>query len=252
MERRSFLTGFAGLAACQLCGSRVFAAEGVHWSYAGEAGPEHWGSLDKASAACSSGSQQSPLDIVDATQAELPELKVAWNALAGSIFNNGHTIQIDTQSGGSLAAGDASYDLLQFHFHAPSEHLVGGQKFPMEVHFVHKNSATGTLGVLGVFLKEGAGNPAFAAIVGAMPKQHAATAPIPADVDINALLPKSLAYWSYEGSLTTPPCSETVDWRVLIEPIEVAGADIAAFTALYPLNARPAQTVNRRFILRSG
>ena len=107
-------------------------------------------------------------------------------------MNNGHTIQVDTASGGSLAAGGTSYDLLQFHFHAPSEHLVGGQKFPMEVHFVHRNAA-GTLGVLGIFLKEGASNPAFAAIVGAMPKEAEAKAPLPADVDVAAFLPKSLA-----------------------------------------------------------
>jgi carbonic anhydrase len=252
MERRNFLKGFAGLAVCQLCGGNGFAAEGVHWTYSGEAGPEHWGDLDKTSTVCSLGSQQSPLDIAGATVAELPGLKIAWNALAGTIVNNGHTIQVDAASGGTLTAGDANYDLLQFHFHAPSEHLVDGQNFPMEAHFVHKNAATGGLGVLGVFLREGERNPAFAAIIGAMPKEHGAKAVVPEAIDVSALLPKSRTYWSYEGSLTTPPCSETVDWRVFVEPVEVAKADIDSFTALYPLNARPAQTANRRFILRSG
>lgn len=252
MERRKLLKGLAALAACQCCAGRGLAAETAHWTYSGENGPAHWGDLDAASASCSLGSQQSPIDIAGATRAELPGIAIGWNAPAGTITDNGHTIQADLSSGGRMTAGEDAYELLQFHFHAPGEHLVDGRSFPMEVHFVHRNAATGGLGVLGAFLAEGAGNPAFAAIVAAMPPGPGTHAAMPPGIDLRALLPASLTYWRYEGSLTTPPCSETVEWRVCVEPVEAAAAEIALFTARYPANARPVQAPNRRFVLRSG
>ncbi len=119
----------------------------------------------------------------------------------------------------------------------------------MEVHFVHKNAETGTLGVLGVFMIPGAINATFAGLAAAFPIEEDAKGPL--EVDPNGLPPKTLGYWTYEGSLTTPPCSEIVDWMVAREPIEVAAADIEKFTKLYKMNARPVLAANRRFVLSS-
>lgn len=150
-----------------------------------------------------------------------------------------------------MAVGSARYDLVQFHFHAPSEHRIDGRSFPMEAHFVHRDAASGALGVLGVFMVEGGTNPAFQALAAVMPRAAGEAADVPAGIAMEALLPASRRYFSYEGSLTTPPCSETVDWRVCVEPVEVAVEDIRRFTALYPMNARPVQERHRRFVLVS-
>jgi carbonic anhydrase len=250
MDRRYFLKGLAGLALCPVC-AKVGAAEGVHWGYEGEHGPDHWGDLDAASRVCSAGSQQSPLDITGAVMASLPPVRTAWAKRTDTIVNNGHTIQVNVAEGSNLTVGDARYSLVQFHFHRPSEHLIGGKNFPMEAHFVHRNAAGG-LGVIGVMMALGRANKAFAKIVATMPAQEGP--PVKADpaIDPNGLLPARRSYYRYEGSLTTPPCSETVAWMLLKTPIEVAQADIDKFAKLYPMNARPAQKVDRRFVLRSA
>ncbi|HXV32282.1 MAG TPA: carbonic anhydrase [Sinorhizobium sp.] len=250
MERRNFIKGLALLAACPLCVKTAFAAEGVHWSYEGEAGPANWGDLDAENAACSAGSQQSPIDIHGAIKADLPDLAVDWKS-GGTILNNGHTIQVKAALGGTLKRGGKTYELVQYHFHAPSEHLVDGKNFAMEVHFVHKHAETGALGVLGVFLTPGAGNATFAELAAKFPQKAGEEAALDA-ADPRGLLPSSLKYWAYEGSLTTPPCSEVVDWMVAMEPVEVDPADIKRFTALYSMNARPALSANRRYVLASG
>lgn len=249
MERRDFIKGLALLAACPLCTKAGFAAEGAHWSYEGEAGPDQWGSLRTENIACSAGSQQSPLNISGAIKAVLPDLKIDWKK-GGTILNNGHTIQVKVPAGSTLTRGDKVYELQQYHFHAPSEHLVEGRNFPMEVHFVHKHAETGTLGVLGVFLVAGAENATFANLAAAFPAKRGEEVPS-GESDPNELLPSKLAYWAYEGSLTTPPCSEIVDWMVAMEPIEVDVGDIKKFTALYSMNARPALVTNRRYVLSS-
>lgn len=250
MERRHFIKGLALLGLCPLCAKSGFAAEGARWSYEGDAGPAHWGDLDQENAVCSAGSQQSPLDIVGAIKSDLPAIVIDWKQGDSEIVNNGHTIQVNPPAGSKLNRGDKIYELLQFHFHAPSEHLVDGKAFPMEVHFVHK-AESGALGVLGVFLNPGATNAGFARLAAAFPAKEGEIAAAN-DVDPRGLLPKTLQYWTYEGSLTTPPCSEIVDWMVAMEPIEVAAADIEKFTELYPMNARPALAANRRFILASS
>jgi carbonic anhydrase len=251
MDRRQTLKALAGLALCPVCTKLGFAAEGAHWSYEGAAGPDHWGDLDAASRVCSAGSQQSPVDISAAVRARLPRLGFAWAKRADTIVNNGHTIQVNIGEGSALSVGPERYKLVQFHFHRPSEHLVDGKSFPMEAHFVHQN-ASGGLGVIGVLMATGKANPAFAKVVATMPAAEGP--PVQADpgIDPNGLLPARRSYYRYEGSLTTPPCSETVDWMLLIDPIQVAEADVAAFAKLYAMNARPAQKANRRFVLLSG
>ena len=248
MQRRQALKLFAGLALCPLCASTGFASEG-HWSYEGATGTEKWGGLDAADAACSAGGQQSPIDITATISARQPPLKIGWTKRPDTIVNNGHTIQLGFAEGNTLDVGERRYALKQFHFHHPSEHLVEGKRFAMEVHFVH--AGTDGMAVVGVLVVAGKPNAMFKKIVSTMPREEGS--PVPADpaIDPGGLLPTRRAYYHYEGSLTTPPCSETVDWIVLTHPIEVDEVDIARFSKLYPMNARPVQKRYRRFILSS-
>jgi carbonic anhydrase len=232
-----------------MCAPRAFAAE-HHWSYEGETGPDKWGSLDAENAVCSVGGQQSPIDIAGTMAAREPGLKIRWIKGPDKIANNGHTIQLDFAEGNTLHLGDRSYVLKQFHFHHPSEHLVRGKRFAMEAHFVH--AAPDGLAVVAVLMVAGKPNTIFKKMVSTMPSEEGPAVPADPSIDPRRLLPVQRAYYHYEGSLTTPPCSETVDWIVLAHPIEVDEADIARFAKLYPMNARPVQKVDRRFILSSG
>jgi len=250
MQRRYFLSGLGALSACPLCTSHVAAADHEHWSYSGKTGPEHWGGLDKANTLCSGGSQQSPLNISGSVKAMLPPIGVSWRTGGGRMVNNGHTIQVNVPPGSALSRGASRYELLQYHFHHPSEHLVEGKHFAMEAHFVHKNIENDDLGVLGVLLVPGAANATFAQLATAFPAQ-AGTEVTVATVDVNGLLPATLGYWYYEGSLTTPPCSENVDWMLAMQSLEVAETDIAKFAVLYPTNARTIKPSNRRLVLSS-
>ena len=250
MHRRQALKLFAGLALCPLCASTGLAAD-AHWSYEGAAGPDKWSELDAANRVCSVGTQQSPLDIGPTVRAQLTPLRIAWGKRPDTIVNNGHTIQLNFTDNSTLAAPSGGYKLVQFHFHRPSEHLIGGKNFPMEVHFVHANTSGG-LAVVGVLMATGRPNRVFNKIVSTMPDKEGPPVKADATTDPNGLLPPRRSYYRYSGSLTTPPCSETVDWHLLTDPIQVAEADVASFAKLYPMNARPAQKIDRRFVLRSA
>src|SRR5215472_6580539 len=249
MDRRQALRLFAGFALCPLCAPAAFATE-HHWGYGEEAGPEKWGGLDAADAACSAGGHQSPIDITGAITARQAPLRISWTKAPDKITNNGHTIQLDATEGETLRLGDRSYALKQFHFHHPSEHLVEGKRFAMEAHFVH--AGADGLAVIGVLMVAGKPNAVFKRIVATMPSEEGPAVSADPAIDPSRLLPAHRGYFHYEGSLTTPPCSETVDWIVLTRPIEVDEADIMRFAKLYPMNARPVQKLDRRFILSSG
>jgi len=249
MHRRQALKVFAGLALCPLCAKLGFASEG-HWSYGGATGPEKWGDLDAADGPCSAGGQQSPIDITGTIIARQPALEIEWSKQPNTVINNGHTIQLEVPDGDTLRMGNRTYTLKQFHFHHPSEHLVEGKRFAMEAHFVH--AATDGLAVVAVLMVPGRQNAAFKKIVSTMPMEEGPAVPADPAIHSTRLLPARREYFHYEGSLTTPPCSETVDWIVLAHPIEVDEDDIARFVKLYPMNARPVQQRDRRFILSSG
>jgi carbonic anhydrase len=162
--------------------------------------------------------------------------------------NNGHTIQVTYTEGDTLTVGDTGYELVQYHFHAPSEHTVAGKHFPMEMHLVHR-SAAGALAVVGVLIEEGAANAAFDPIWSTLPKGKGAESHLEhVKVDVDDLLPKTRTVWRYDGSLTTPPCSEGVKWLVMTTPVALSAAQIAAFTAVVEPNSRPVQPRNGRVI----
>jgi carbonic anhydrase len=161
------------------------------------------------------------------------------------VENNGHTIEVKVASGSYLRIGQERYQLVQFHFHTPSEHRLQGQEYPMELHFVHRN-ALGELAVVGVFLREGAANPIIQRIW-----DRAEAEPAQAEMlDPEDLLPANRDYYRYAGSLTTPPCTEGVRWHVLHEPVDVSAAQVDEFRAIFPLNARPIQPLNGRPVLK--
>lgn len=245
MNRRGMMKGMAALAFCPLCAADAF-AEAAHWSYEGRTNPANWGRV--ANKVCAIGTQQSPVDIAATIRADLPKLELAWAKSADTIANNGHTIELEFHEGGTLKVGDETYTLKQFHFHHPSEHLINGKPAAMEVHFVH--TIAGGNGVIGALMKAGASNAVFKTIAATMPQQEGPPVKADPSIDPNGLLPTGRNYFRYAGSLTTPPCAETVAWFVLADPIEVGESDIAMFAKLYANNARPVQKLNRRFLLR--
>jgi carbonic anhydrase len=234
--------------ACPVCARLARADGGAHWAYEGHGGADEWGKLDGKFQACAVGAEQSPIDLHKAAKADIGALAIDWAPEANTILNNGHTIQADVAGKSAATLDGDSFALKQFHFHTPSEHALDGARAEMEAHFVHANAA-GKLAVVGVFIKPGARHDGFAAIIAAAPKTEG-SATLAAPVDPRSFLPKSPARFRYEGSLTTPPCSEIVDWNVFEQPIDVAAGDIKAFKALFPMNARPLQALGRRFLLK--
>lgn len=249
MTRRHLVLGALACPIC-LAAGRVLAAEGSYWGYAGAQGPERWGRLDPAYAACGAGREQSPIDLDGAVAADTATIVPHLKPVPLRVAHNGHTIQVNCAGGGHTTVGAKDYDLAQFHFHHPSEHLVAGRTFAMEAHLVHR-AADGEIAVLGVLIEAGAANPSLAAVWAAMPRAAGPEVTGPGMVDPSALVPGG-KLWRYAGSLTTPPCTEIVQWAVFQTPIPASAEQIATFAALFPNNARPAQPLGRRFLLRSG
>ena len=215
-----------------------------HWGYEGEMNPAKWG---KEFPTCGIGKAQSPIDIKGpfgkATQSIQPDYKEG----ALKIVNNGHTIQVNVEPGSKLTIDKDSFDLLQFHFHRPSEETIDGKPMAMVAHFVHRNQA-GKLAVLGVLLNEGAENATLKTVWANAPKSEGPEVVVPnARLNPAALLPKSLGYYSFAGSLTTPPCTEGVTFYILKTPANLSKAQVQAFP--FKVNARPVQPLNGRQIV---
>ncbi len=221
------------------------------WSYSGPCGPAHWGELDDAFAPCSHGRRQSPIDIRRARRADLPPIRFGYKPFSLRIINNGRSIQINAKPGGSISVGRKRYRLVQFHFHKPSEEKIRGRRFAMVVHLVHRD-AKGNLAVVAVLLKKGKPSKFIQLLWDHLPPGEG-TEYVHKNVKTNAagILPRRRSYYTYGGSLTTPPCTEGVTWYILKSPVEISAAQIAAFGQFYPHNARPIQPGNGREILES-
>jgi carbonic anhydrase len=259
IERREFLRMATWGCACCLAAGRLGAAAPgpsgsgghAHWSYAGNTGPEHWGTLQPDFKVCELGLEQTPIDLRASVKGEPGAVALDYKPQPLRIVNSGHTIQVNTDPGCVCSIGATRYELLQFHFHHPSEHLLAGKPFDMECHFVHRSSA-GALAVVGVFIKAGARNAAFAPVFDAMPRSQGPEVRASATVDPAAMLPREGGYFRYMGSLTTPPCSEGLTWTVFRQPVEASSEQIRQFAALFPNNARPVQRTNRRFVIETN
>lgn len=252
-DRRSALRLAFGAAAalCPLCTAGGARAAEVKWGYEGEGGPAAWGKLAPDFRACSAGNQQTPIDLRDGIKAETGMLSYAYKRMPVRILNNGHTIQVNCLAGSQVQVGSQTYDLLQYHFHHPSEHILAGQRFELELHLVNRNKA-GELAVVGVFIRAGAANPAIQSLWSVLPARPGPEKWTSVSLNPDRLLPTNSTYYRYHGSLTTPPCSENVLWTVYREPIEASEAQIRQFAQIFPNNARPVQPLNRRFLLSSG
>ena len=219
------------------------------WGYEGDTGPDNWGDLSEDYAVCGEGQSQSPIDITGAVTTELAGIEFHYEAVPMAIFNNGHTIEVEYHAGSHIIYNEKQYDVLQFHFHQPSEHTIDGETFPMEMHIVHKDMVSGQLAVVGVMLQEGEEADADYADIFANLPAEVSEADEEAEimVDASTLLPDDTdTFFTYEGSLTTPPCSQIVRWLVMAEPVTLTADQIAAFGAIYNDNARPVQPLNTR------
>jgi carbonic anhydrase len=224
------------------------------WSYEGQKGPAHWGALDPDYAICNSGTAQSPVAIRAARKADLPALRFAYRPGSINIINNGYTaVRLDYPAGNGnfLIVGDRRYELTQFHFHRPSEESIHGRTYAMVLHLMHQGSGGKVVGVA-VMLKEGRANPAIEQLWKYMPQSAGKAHLIPGvTIDPQSMVPASTGYYTYEGSVTAPPCTEGVTWYVMKTPMEVSADEIAAFAKLYPHDVRPVQPLNGRVVEES-
>ena len=224
----------------------------AHWDYKGDGGPEAWGQMKPEFSMCSSGKRQSPIDIRSGVKVDLEPIQFDYRPSAFSVVDNGHTIQVNVGGGNAIEVQGQRFDLLQFHFHRPSEERINGRQFDMVAHLVHK-SPEGRLAVVAVLLdRGGAAQPLIQTVWNNLPLEKGSEVSVRGDLDMNHLLPADRRYFTYMGSLTTPPCSEGVLWVVLKAPVQVSAEQIAVFAKLYPMNARPVQARGGRLIKESN
>ncbi len=224
---------------------------GPHWSYSGSDGPDHWGDLDKGFSTCQLGHHQSPIDIRAPRPADLPPIQFAYRPAPLHIVNNGHTIQVNYAPGSFIIVGNQRYQLTQFHFHHPSEERINGKSFEMVAHLVHA-APGGALAVVAVLLDPGAANPLIANLWQHLPAHEGPEQKLDdVRIDATGLLPADRSYYTFSGSLTTPPCTEDVTWFVLKTPERIAQSQADAFGKIYPRDARPIQPLNGREVLAS-
>ena len=227
------------------------AAHVAHWSYGGEGGPAEWGKLKPDFSTCSSGKRQSPIDIRGGIKVELEPIKFNYRPTGFNVLDNGHTVQANLGYGNSIEVAGRRYDLVQFHFHRPSEERINGKQFDMVAHLVHKDPE-GRLAVVAVLMDQGKQHPMVQLVWNSLPLEKNDELQSPLPIDMNLLLPEDRRYYTYMGSLTTPPCSEGVLWLVLKQPAQLSADQLAVFTRLYPMNARPIQQASGRMVKESN
>jgi len=222
----------------------------LHWGYEGRGGPQAWGKLKPEFSTCAIGKRQSPIDIRDGVALDLEPLKFDYRPSRFGVIDTGHTVQVNLAPGNSIDINGRRYELQQFHFHRPSEERINGRQFDMVVHLLHKN-AEGRPAMVAVLLERGAAQALRQTVWNNLALEQGEEATARASIDLNDLLPAQRGYYTYMGSLTTPPCSEGVLWVVLQQPMQVSGAQIDIFSRLYPMNARPIQQASGRLIKQS-
>jgi carbonic anhydrase len=224
----------------------------VHWSYTGPSGAENWGKLKPEFAACAAGKRQSPIDIKDGAKLELEPIRFDYKPSPLRIVDNGHTVQVNYTEGSTIVVAGERFELTQFHFHKPSEERINGKLYDMVVHLVHR-SAEGRLAVVAVLFESGPFQNTF--VKGLWPhlplEAGREIVPLDVTIDVNELLPAQRTYYTFMGSLTTPPCTEGVLWLVMKNPVPITAEQVAVFGKLYAMNARPGQPGNARLIKES-
>ena len=221
---------------------------GPSWGYEPQNGPALWGTLDPAFSTCAMGKEQSPIDLTAAQSADPLAIEFDYERAGIAVENNGHTIQVNPDPGSAIVLSGVRFDLLQFHFHHASEHTVDGNQLPLEMHLVHRNDG-GSLAVVGILFEEGPANGVLGPVWDHLPTEAASSNVVPGDYDLASVLPATRKTWRYPGSLTTPPCTEGVQWIVLTEQLTMSAEQIAAFGAIFPNNFRPVQPLGERVLV---
>lgn len=220
------------------------------WGYAGEERAENWGSLSPDYVLCERGTMQSPINLAGAKLTDLPDPIFQYQPTPLTVENLGHTAQVNYASGSGMILDGVRYELLQFHFHTPSEHRLDGREYPAELHLVHRGP-NGNLAVLGVLVAEGSENPALRPLVDHLPEKTGAKQSAGGiQIDADALLPTRAQHYTYPGSLTTPPCTEGVKWLVLDQPIQASAEQLRRLTSVIGVSNRPIQPLGARELLK--
>jgi carbonic anhydrase len=221
------------------------------WSYEGENGPANWGKINSEWAKCGTGNRQSPIDLRDGMKVDLEQIAFDYRPSGFNVVDNGHTIQVGLGYGNFITVQNRTFELIQFHFHRPSEERINGRGTEMVVHLVHKDGE-GKLAIVAVMLQRGAPNSMIQTVWNNLPLEKNNTiAPVVA-IDVNEILPARRDYFTFLGSMTAPPCSEGVLWMVMKEPMPASPAQMALFSRLYPMNARPIQPGGGRVVKESN
>ncbi|MFY9975248.1 MAG: carbonic anhydrase [Chromatiaceae bacterium] len=237
------------LAGMLLASCSAYSAAGPHWEYSGAEGPGNWASLSPDYGACS-GRNQSPIDLTGFVEADLSPIQFSYQPGGTEILNNGHTVQVNYAPGSRIELDGHVFELKQFHFHAPSENHINGKSYPMEAHLVHSDK-DGHLAVVAVMLEEGEANKGIEAAWAGMPEKEGEKHALPAAVAAESLLPANRDYYRFNGSLTTPPCSEGVWWLVMKAPVSASKEEIEHFAhVMHHPNNRPVQPANARPVLQ--
>jgi carbonic anhydrase len=222
-----------------------------NWDYGEARGPSHWGDLEPEFATCKNGHQQSPIDIRSPKKAALSPIQFEYKPSPLHIIDNGHTIMVNYSPGSFISVGGKKYALKQFHFHRPSEEKINGKRFDMTVHLVHADD-DGKLAVVAVLLQKGEDSPLVHALWNNLPKEKDKEESFDnVQINLSQILPPDRGYYTFSGSLTTPPCSEDVTWFVLKHPTTVSAEEIERFSRLYRDDARPTQPLYGRVVLES-
>lgn len=226
-------------------------ARGTHWSYEGDSGPANWSKINVDWGKCGTGNRQSPIDIRDGMKVELEQITFDYHPSSFNVTDNGHTVQVMVGSGNFITVQNRMYELIQFHFHRPSEERINGKGYEMVVHLVHKDGE-GRIAMLALLLERGKPQPVIQNVWNNLPLEKLETLAPSVVLDPMELLPARRDYFTFMGSMTTPPCQEGVLWLVMKEPIQASPAQLALFSRLYPLNARPIQPGSGRIIKESN
>lgn len=246
--KRSVL-GAALLASFSLSTAAEETGHPAHWGYAGEVGPDHWAQFESDFGTCSSGRNQSPIDLAGFINADLPGIGFNYKPGGNQVVNNGHAIQINYSPGSSITVDSTAFELKQVHFHSPSENTINGRSFPMEAHFVHAD-AKGNLAVVALMFEEGGSNRVLEKVWPKVPLAENGQETLSPVVDASELLHANRDYYRYNGSLTTPPCSEGVRWFVLKQPAQASSEQLGKVGQVigHP-NNRPVQPIGARPVL---
>ena len=241
----------AGHGKVSKAGDKAVDGHAAHWDYKGTAGPAAWGGLKPEFSLCNTGQRQSPIDIRGGLAVDLDPVRFDYQASRFGVIDNGHTVQVNLAAGNAIEVGGKRFELLQFHFHRPSEERIDGRQFEMSLHLVHKDDQ-GRLAVVALLFDKGQSHPVLQKVWNNLPLERNEEAAARVPLEMNELLPADRRYFTFMGSLTTPPCSEGVQWIVMRQPVTLTAEQIEIFAHIYPMNARPVQSASGRRIMQSN